>query len=83
MCGFITEKYQIEIKEAYDQVCSWVYEEERIRVRRHIGGDQQRIHHSNTDVSQVTFKHILLPLYVSSFRYKNKQYTFYVNGVTD
>ncbi|WP_353099730.1 hypothetical protein [Myroides odoratus] len=59
-----------------------IKKEERIRVRGHIGGDQQRVHRSNTDVSQVTFKHILLPLYMSSFRYKNKQYTFYANGVT-
>lgn len=80
--GFITEKYQIDIKEAYDVAKRIVSEQERERVRRHIGGDQQRIHQVNTDLSQITFKHILLPLYVSSFSYKNKQYTYYVNGVT-
>lgn len=80
--GFITEKYQVDLKEAYEQARSIVFEQERERARRHIGGDRQRIHRVNTDLSQITFKHILLPLYVSSFSYKKKQYTYYVNGVT-
>lgn len=80
--GFITEKYQIDIKEAYDQARNIVYQHERERVRRAIGGDQQRIHRTDTDLSQITFKHILLPLFVSTFTYRNKKYTYYVNGVT-
>ncbi|MEL7145720.1 MAG: hypothetical protein AAFO69_05095, partial [Bacteroidota bacterium] len=32
--------------------------------------------------SKLTFKHILLPVYVSSFQYKGKNYQFIVNSRT-
>lgn len=82
LSGFITEKYQVDVKEAYDKARDIVYQYERESVRRDIGGDEQRIHNMDTQLSAITFKHILLPLYVSSFGFGNKQYTFYVNGVT-
>lgn len=82
LTGFITEKYQVDIKEAYDIARARVEGYERESVKRNIGGDQQRVNSMNTELSNITFKHILLPLYVSSFLYGNKPYTFYVNGVT-
>ena len=33
-------------------------------------------------LSEETFKHILLPVYVSSYRYNGKEYNFFVNGET-
>lgn len=82
LSGFITEKYQVDLKEAYLIAQNIVYNNERYNVRRDIGGDDQRITSMDTKYYDITFKHILLPLYVSAFEYGNKQYTFYVNGVT-
>jgi hexosaminidase len=48
----------------------------------HIGGDHQRILSMDSDYLDVTFKHILLPLWLSSYRYGNKTYSFQVNGQT-
>ena len=31
-------------------------------------------------LSEQTFKHILLPIYISAYTYKEKRYTFFVNG---
>jgi hypothetical protein len=31
-------------------------------------------------LSEETFKHILLPVYVSAYRYSGKQYNFFING---
>jgi len=33
-------------------------------------------------LSDETFKHILLPVYISSYRYNAKDYHFYINGQT-
>jgi hypothetical protein len=33
-------------------------------------------------LAEETFKHILLPVYVSSYRYNGKEYNFFVNGET-
>jgi hypothetical protein len=36
----------------------------------------------NVILTEETFKHILLPVYISSYNYDGKQYSFYVNGQT-
>lgn len=51
-------------------------------VRRDIGGDQQRITGLDTRVGKLTFKHVLLPVWLAAFRYHGKSYRFVVNGRT-
>jgi len=52
------------------------------RVHRDIAGDEQRILSLNSRYEGVTFKHILLPVWISSYRYNQKVYRFLVNGQT-
>ena len=49
---------------------------------RDIGGDTQYVSSLDMKLSEETFKHILLPVYISSYVYNNKKYRFYVNGQT-
>ena len=51
-------------------------------VRRDIGGDQQRIDQLETDVGALTFKHVLLPVWLAAYRYRGKSFRFVVNGRT-
>lgn len=51
-------------------------------VRFDIGGDRQRIHGIETQVANVTFKHILLPVWLAAYKYRGKTYRFVVNGRT-
>jgi hypothetical protein len=51
-------------------------------VRRDIGGDEQEITSMETRHRNIRFKHLLLPLWLSSFRYKDKVYRFMVNART-
>ena len=41
---------------------------------------QQRVDHIETDVSDVTFKHILLPVWMAAYKYRGQTYRFVVNG---
>ncbi|MDR2921175.1 MAG: hypothetical protein LBV72_17655 [Tannerella sp.] len=82
LSGFITEKYQVDLKQAFVLAKQKINTYERNSVERDIGGDEQRVNSMNTQYFNVTFKHVLLPIYVSAFRYKNKLYSFYVNGAT-
>ena len=41
---------------------------------------RQRIHSIDTEVSQVTFKHILLPVWLAAYRYRDRSYRVLVNG---
>jgi hypothetical protein len=54
----------------------------RSLIRKDIGGDEQRIDSVHTQYSDVTFKHVLLPVWISAYRYRNKVYRFLVNGQT-
>ena len=51
-------------------------------IRRDIGGDTQRVANADIKLSNEKFKHILLPVYISSYRYEGKEYNFYINGQT-
>lgn len=80
LAGFITEKYTITLKEGH------IESEKEARIiadrwaRRDIGGDTQRVSSINMKLTEETFKHILLPVYVSAYKFKGKLYNFYVNG---
>ena len=51
-------------------------------VCRDIGGDEQRVHSISTDYSAITFKHILLPVWLCAYRYQNQRYQVMVNART-
>ncbi|QNJ97595.1 TFIIB-type zinc ribbon-containing protein [Constantimarinum furrinae] len=80
LAGFVTEKYTIPLKDGHLESNK---EARRIAERwacRDIGGDTQRVSSINMKLSNETFKHILLPVYVSAYVYKGKRYNFFVNG---
>lgn len=78
--GFVTEKYTIPLSQGHLAAKG---EAKRIAerwCRQDIGGDTQRVSSMDVQLSEETFKHILLPVYVSSYRYNGKEYNFFVNG---
>ncbi len=50
--------------------------------RRDIGGDHQRLDVVRVQHVGVTYKHVLLPLWLASYRYQDKSYRVLVNGLT-
>jgi len=82
LAGFVTEKYTISLKEGHHQSFKKAKEIAYGWIRRDIGGDTQQIHHADIKLSDEKFKHILLPIYISSYDYNGKEYRFYVNGQT-
>jgi hypothetical protein len=51
-------------------------------IRTKIGGDEQRIQFTNSTYNNPSFKHILLPVWVSAYRYNNKVFQFLINART-
>ncbi len=82
LSGFVTEKYTIPLKEGHHRSFQRAKEIAHNWIRRDIGGDTQRIHQADIKLSEETFKHILLPLYLSAYHYKGRNYHFYINGQT-
>ena len=80
--GFQAQRYQVDLPEGFEKAKQLVQSEIDRDIRRDIGGDEQRITSRNTRYDDVRFKHILLPVWISSYRYADKVYRFVVNGRT-
>jgi DNA-directed RNA polymerase subunit RPC12/RpoP len=80
--GFQAEAYQVGLKEGFAQGRQIIDAKVRSLVERDIGGDHQRVSSLNTDYTHLTFKHILLPVWMSAYIFKGKTYRFMVNGQT-
>lgn len=80
--GFRTECYQIDLKDGLELAKVRMDEHIRQLICRDIGGDHQRISSKHTQYSNLTFKHILLPIWISAYRYNSKPFRYMVNGRT-
>ncbi|GIX15227.1 MAG: hypothetical protein KatS3mg118_3186 [Paracoccaceae bacterium] len=82
LAGFRAEAYTVDVEEGFAEARRIMDAQIRQDVRRDIGGDEQRIDAISTRISDVTFKHILLPVWLSAYRYRGKVYRFIVNART-
>lgn len=82
LSGFRTESYSIDVKGGYQEAKQVMEPRIHATIRNDIGGDQQTIQYVNTTYHNPTFKHILLPVWLSAYRYNNKVYQFLVNART-
>lgn len=82
LAGFKALSYTIKITQSFEEAKQHIEEQIIYHIRRDIGGDQQIIDWYKINFDWITFKHILLPIWISSFVYKNKVYNFVVNGQT-
>jgi LSD1 subclass zinc finger protein len=80
--GFQAEAYQVGLREGYPIAKVTIDSQVADLVRRDIGGDQQRIHNVATSYTDVKFKHVLLPVWISAYRYRDKAFRFIINGQT-
>ncbi|WP_395375560.1 hypothetical protein [Marinicella sp. W31] len=80
LSGFRSELYQMGLPRGHTLSKQIMQRTIRETVRRDIGGDHQRISQVNSDFSKVGYKLMLMPLWLSAFRYSNKSYQFAVNG---
>ena len=82
LAGFTAEGYTVTLEEGFVEARQIMDDRIRQDVRRDIGGDEQRISRVDTQVSDVTFKHILLPIWMAAYKYNGKTYRFVVNART-
>jgi DNA-directed RNA polymerase subunit RPC12/RpoP len=82
LSGFKTERYTIGPNDGFEEAKQIMDGEIRELCRRNIGGDHQRVETVNTQHVGVAFKHILLPIWLASYRYQEKSYRVLVNGQT-
>jgi DNA-directed RNA polymerase subunit M/transcription elongation factor TFIIS len=82
LSGFKAEVSQVNIQDGFKeakQVMASAIEQD---VRRDIGGDEQRVTSIRTQYNGTTYKYILLPVWLSIYRYGSKVYRFVINART-
>ena len=82
LAGFRAEGYQVQLAEGFTEARHYMDRMIERDVKFDIGGDRQRIHNIDTDISAITFKHVLLPVWLAAYKYRGKSYRFVVNGRT-
>lgn len=82
LAGFRAEGYAVALDEGFVEARAIMDATIRRDIRFDIGGDRQRIHAVDTQVNDVTFKHILLPVWLAAYKYRGETYRFVVNGST-
>ncbi len=82
LSGFKSESYQDSLEDGFEAAKTKMESVIQDDIRKDIGGDQQVIKDADTLYSDITFKHILLPIWISSYKYNDKVYRFLVNGRT-
>jgi hypothetical protein len=80
--GYRAEAYQVGLRESFPLAKQAIDATVYNLIREDIGGDQQRVHQVSTSYREVTFKHVLLPVWVSAYRFRDKTFRFLVNGQT-
>lgn len=86
LAGFISERYSVGLQEGWEQAKTSLADQlqtlisHEIRVRNR--ADRVANLRFTTTYSGLTYKYLMLPLWLSSFQYKEKVFQFIVNGQT-
>ena len=82
LSGFKAEHYKVDLATGFGKAIMVMDDVIRDRVKRDIGGDVQRVTSIRTQHDHVTFKHLLLPIWLSAYRYNGHVFRFMINART-
>ncbi len=82
LAGYKAQRYQVELDEGFGRAKELAAPVIQSDVRQDIGGDVQQVSNISTHYSAITFKHLLLPVYVGAYRFRERVFQVVVNGRT-
>lgn len=82
LAGFKAQRYQLELPAGFDAAKQQMKPVIRQAIERDIGGDEQRVNSTQPEYFDVTFKHLLLPVWLGAYRYQGKVFQVLVNART-
>jgi hypothetical protein len=80
--GFRSERYQVDLEQGFDRAKTLMHPAIARAIARDIGGDRQRVITQRTSYRNIAFKHLLLPVWITAFRYRERVYRVLVNART-
>jgi DNA-directed RNA polymerase subunit RPC12/RpoP len=82
LAGKLAHTYDVELPAAAQAARRAMEAAIEAEVRRRIGGDVQRVESIRTGWAALTYKHLLLPVWLLAYRYQGKSYRVAVNACT-
>ena len=82
LSGFVAERYAVSLEQGFALAEERMEPGIRAAIEDDIGGDVQRIWSMTVRHENTAFKHLLLPLWISSYRYRDKVFRALVNART-
>ncbi len=82
MAGHLSRTYDKDVTECFDTAKMRMASEIDHTIRKDIGGDKQIIDHKTTNLSSVSYKHVLLPIWLLTVLYNGQPWQVFMNGVT-
>lgn len=82
LSGHKAQTYQVSLEEGFEKFKQHAEGIVRRDCELDIGGDRQVVNSMDTNYSNVTFKHILVPVYAGAYKFNNKVYQIIINGRT-
>jgi len=82
MAGFSAEKYITGVEECFEKAKAVMDSCIRSDILNKYKADEVSYLNVKTTHTKTTYKYVILPLWVCAYKYKEKQYNFFVNGKT-
>jgi predicted RNA-binding Zn-ribbon protein involved in translation (DUF1610 family) len=82
LAGFFARTYDVPLEDGFHVARQRIESALGTEVRQRIGGDVQNVTSQQTNYSAITFKHLMLPVWLLAYRYREKPYRVMINAVT-
>lgn len=86
MAGFAAERYSVGLKDAWENAKEFIGDRLRSGISSQVihqyNANHVRSIMMNTRYSNITYKYLMLPVWISAFGFNGKTYQFMVNGQT-
>ena len=82
LSGFACQSYEINLPDGFQTAKQMMQPTIDGSIRGDIGGDEQQIDSKDSAYHDISYKHILLPVWISAYRYRDKTFRFLVNART-
>ncbi len=82
LAGFVAEEYQLDLEGAWNAARDEIAALQRKRCAGDVPGDTQRNLQVHNQIDDVRWKHVLLPMWSVTYRFRGKPWPVLVHGVT-
>ncbi len=82
LAGFNSEAYSVTLEDGWHEAQEVIKNVIIRDIKFDIGGDRQQIHQMQTQMKDMSFKYIQLPVYSLAYKFRGKTYRCLINGQT-